>query len=150
VGITFNQDGTIAFDSSVLQSAYDNDPSAVETLFTASTDGISTKLSKLLDRVAGSSDSLLVTRVAALGDQIDTNKEQITRLNDLLASEETRLYTQFYNLELTLSKLQSSLSFLDSIQAINMDGTSGGGSSSSSSSHSLFGGSLSSNSSSSS
>ena len=135
VGVTVQGDGTLAFDQSTLDAAWNSNPQAVQQLFTAKNTGISDQFNNLLNQLAGNSDSLLAEQISGLGTQITDNQKQITLMNQRLNTESTRLYNEFYNMDLTIAKLQSDQSIISSIGPLDLTGTTTSGSSTSSGSN---------------
>lgn len=138
VGITVQSDGTLAFDQTRLDSAWANDPTAVKQLFTTKTAGIADQFNNLIEQLAGSTSSLLSTRISSLDDQISDNKKRIDAMNAQLDSEQNRLYTAFYNMDIAIGKLKNIQTVLNSLSPL--DPYTGVASSSSSSSSSSSGG----------
>ena len=66
LGVTFNSDGTLAFDRSTLDAAFAANPSAVEQFFTTKTSGFSDQLSNLITQLAGKTNSLISGQVQAI------------------------------------------------------------------------------------
>jgi len=142
VGITVRSDGTLSFDQSTFDAAWSSNPAAVQQLFTAKTTGVSDSFDTLLNQLAGPTNSVLSSRASALQTQITTNEATIAQMNQRLTDEQNLLYTQFYNMDLTIGKLKNTQSVLNTITLINPQtgnstsnstGNSGTGSSTSSS-----------------
>ncbi len=119
VGICFEEDGTLSFNETVFDAAIAYDPEAMETLFTAKDIGVAGRFTALIERLASSEkDSLLSRRLEAMDSRIADSEERIKRMNTSLERERTRLLTSLYNMEIAVSKIQSNLDALDSIQWI--------------------------------
>ncbi len=114
LGVSFNNDGKLALDELKLQDVYAADPSGVKDFFTAD-GGFVAKFNDVIDRLAGEDDSLLIGRNNTLQRRIDTYNERIEFHNERLDKERDRLLKYYYNLELSLSKIKSSQSALDSL-----------------------------------
>lgn len=132
VGITIADDGQLSFDSATLKEKYAADPEAVKEFFTHEDRGFSAKFSAVCEQLAGD-NSLMTERLSALDEKITDNKARIEWLTDRLEVQELRLYTQFYNMEVAISKMQSDM---QSLSAITGSLASSSSSSSSSSSNS--------------
>jgi flagellar hook-associated protein 2 len=131
VGITFAQDGTLEYDATKLTAAIAADPDAVKDLFATKDTGASAKLSKMIERLAGQDNSLVSARLDALDEKTAANLARMDQWDTRLALQREALLMQFYNMELAISNMQSSLKTLDSIQwMINYDYSSNGSSSS--------------------
>jgi flagellar capping protein FliD len=81
---------------------------------------VSAKFHTLLEQLAGESDSMLSARLDALQDKIAKNQEQADRMQALLDSQTTALYTKFYNMESAIAKLQNSLTVVNSIEPLSI------------------------------
>jgi flagellar capping protein FliD len=75
----------------------------------------------LINQLAGPSDSLLSSKVTALQSQIADNQATISQMNQRLNDESNRLYTEFYNMDLTIGKLKNTQSVISSITSIAPD-----------------------------
>ena len=66
LGLSINDDGTLALDKSKLQTAFEDDPTGVEEFLTNANSGVAVKISAVIDRLAGADGSLLAAqRLAA-------------------------------------------------------------------------------------
>jgi flagellar hook-associated protein 2 len=133
LGITFNTDGTLSFDQSTFDSAYSADPSTVQQFFTKSKTGFSAQMHTLLTNVGGAGKSLLADRVTALGSTITGDQSRITEMNSALDQEQLDLYDQFDAMETAISKIQSEMDVVNTIQPLDSSSSSTSSSSSSSS-----------------
>ncbi|MEO1496149.1 MAG: flagellar filament capping protein FliD [Planctomycetota bacterium] len=120
VGISLNDDGTLALDRSKLSEAFADDPSGVERLFTDDASGVVQRVSNAVDQLAANENSLLSSRSDALERTITANDERITALTDSLDRERERLLLDFIRLEETIALLQSNTSAIESIQPITI------------------------------
>jgi flagellar hook-associated protein 2 len=116
MGITFTQDGKLQYDDATLQAAIASDPAAVKDFFTTKDTGFSAKLGAMIERLAGEDNSLVSARTEALDFKVTQNQKRIEEMTASLASQRETLLTQFYNMDLAISKFQTSLKALDSIQ----------------------------------
>lgn len=107
IGVTLGDDGTVEFDSSVLQAAIDADPTNVERFFTAASTGLAARFADLTKELSDPVNGTLTGRENAVQLQIDSQNRTIDRLGTLLSQKEKRLYSQFYAMEAALSKLQT-------------------------------------------
>jgi flagellar hook-associated protein 2 len=120
LGITFNDDGTLALDKQKFQAKYAADPEGVKTFFTKEETGFSARFKKLSEQLAGTDNSLLSHRFDVLNDRITDNTERLTFLNERLKAKEDRLYDQFYQMELAISKMQNNMSAIDAIKPLTI------------------------------
>ena len=118
IGIDLNPDGTLAFDSTVLKQRFASDREALVEFFTKEETGFSAKFKDLSEQLTGQDSSLMTSRYLALGQKIEQNEAKIEWMNEGLEQERNRLMIEFYRMELAITKMQSNMSFLDSISYI--------------------------------
>ncbi len=123
LGFEINDTGKLSLNTTKLRNAFESDPEAVETFFTKETTGFAHKVFNLTEQFAGAGSSLLVSRAQTLQARADINTERILAMTARLERKSEQLLKQFYNLELTIGKLQSNTSALEGIQYISPDGT---------------------------
>ena len=126
LGVTFNQDGSLSFDSSQLQNQYASNPDGVKQFFTQTTTGLANQLDNTIENLAGQNNSLLSTRMSALSDTMSKNNDKITSMNTMLSNQRQLLYNQFYQMEVSLSQMQTSMNIVNSLSMVGSDGTSTG------------------------
>lgn len=152
LGITISSnDGTLSFDEDTLTAKFAEDPAAVKEFFSSDptegedddnvadgyitlddlednpvigAKGFAATMKELLESLIGADTSLVARRYTVLDDKITRNEEHIEFLTERLAAQREVLLWDFYYMELAISKLQNSASFLDSIGTMNLDGTS--------------------------
>jgi flagellar hook-associated protein 2 len=132
VGITVQSDGTLSFNQSQFNSAWNANPTAVQQMFTTTNTGVSAKFDTLITQLAGQTNSLLSSRIAALQKQISDNQATISQMNQRLNDEQNLLYTSFYNMDLTIGKLKNTQSLISQITLLapntgNSNSSSSGG-----------------------
>ena len=76
------------------------------------------KFNAVIEGLAGEDDSLLIGRNATLQQRIESYSDRIEFYNERLEKERERLLKYYYNLELAISKIQSSQSALASLAPI--------------------------------
>jgi flagellar hook-associated protein 2 len=136
LGITVNDDGTLALNQDTLNSVLNTNLADVKALFTTADTGVSAQFSNLISNLAVDADqqdpkSLLGLHYQSLQTSIDKNQENIDSWTKRLDNERTRLTDQFANLETILAKIQNDYQALSSISWITADGSSDSTSSSS-------------------
>jgi flagellar hook-associated protein 2 len=110
VGITTKADGTLKLDSTKLDSAMTKDFADVTNLFTSAT-GFGTRLSEWADKVLAP-DGMIDTRTENLNTTIKGYNDQISRLENRMATLK-RQYTKTYSdLNVLLSNMSSTSSYL--------------------------------------
>jgi flagellar hook-associated protein 2 len=124
LGITFNSDGSLALDTSTLQSEFTSNPDDVKEFFTQTTNGFAVQLDNLVNEAAGSNNSMLSSRMSALSDMMQDNSAKITSMNQMLSDQRQNLYNQFYQMEVVMSQLQNSMSIVNTLSTLNSDGSS--------------------------
>ncbi len=113
LGITVNEDGSLAFDTEEFEDYYAENANAVKAFFSQDggfADQAESALNLLTDDVNGS----LTTRATSLEDTITSYEESIDRINERAELAQTRLETQFAAMEATLSELQTQSDYLES------------------------------------
>lgn len=146
LGVSFEDDGTLTYESSTLKSLYAKDPAGVEKFFAAAQTGFSAMFDSLAESLAGENTSAIARRLSALDEKIADNDDKVAQWNVRLAAEQTRLLKQFYYMDIAIGKMQSQMEILDQIYLITNSKSSGSSSSSSSSSGTPSLGSLAANS----
>ena len=116
LGISFNDQGKLEFDKTKFTAAYDRNPEAVKTFFSAEKKGFSVKAKAVADSLAGTKGGSLLQRNTTLQTTIELNAKRIDEWNIRLDTQRTRMLTQFYNMETAISKTQSNLSIINNIQ----------------------------------
>jgi flagellar hook-associated protein 2 len=151
IGITVNTNGdtsngtTISFDQSTFETAFANDPTAVQNLFSDATIGLGNVISNSMDALTDPVNGSITLQTNTLNTQISQYQDQINELNSILAEKKTQLQNEFNSMESTLATLQSQGALLTALSSLKVSsGTSsssgvssiGSGSSSSGSSSS--------------
>jgi len=108
IGITTNEDGTLAFDSTKLDSALAQDEKSVDQLFSGngSVGGVADRLHDYLTQITGAG-SLIAIRNKSLSDQISSIDDQIAAGQQHIDDFQASLQQEFANLELTVNTLKS-------------------------------------------
>jgi flagellar hook-associated protein 2 len=130
VGITTQKDGTLSLDATAFQAALAKDPESVSALVagTSSTDGIADILSSRLDTMTKGVTGTIAAREDGLTSQMKAIDQQIDSMQTRLDTTEATLRDKFTNLELLVSRIQSTgnalLSQLSSLaQSMNASST---------------------------
>jgi len=118
LGITVQSDGSLSFNQNQFTAAWDANPTAVQQLFTTKTTGVADKFDTLITQLAGQTNSLLSSRIAALQQQVSDNQATISQMNQRLNDTQNLLYTQFYNMDLTIGKLKSTQTLISQISLL--------------------------------
>jgi flagellar hook-associated protein 2 len=123
----YTSGGQLTITETTLKSALSTEPDKVEELFTNATDGIAQQITQVLDKYVGTSGgtgeliSIAGTSTSTTNDssdmgvQINAYETNITKLKTQLSTEEDRWWTKFTNMETSLSKLNSQMTYLDSM-----------------------------------
>lgn len=110
IGVSFQRDGTLAADDVKLSKALDTNFADVTALF-GGTDGYATRLTATTTDILGTS-GIISNRTSGLNDAIKRNSAQQDDLELRLSQTEKRYRAQFSALDATMSKMQSTSSFL--------------------------------------
>lgn len=120
-GLTFDRSGRLTLDAAKLTKALEEDPGAVERLFTsADPEGIAVRLEKYLEEVTRASastrpdpsDGAISSKQKMLALTAADIDEQISRWEERLAMKEEQLRRQFTALEEMLGVLQNQAAWL--------------------------------------
>ncbi|PHR94791.1 MAG: hypothetical protein COA78_31560 [Blastopirellula sp.] len=122
LGIEISDTGELRLDEAKLKSSFADDPDAVKEFFSKETSGFAAKMNRLTEQFAGKDHSLLISRVQTLQSKIEINFQRIDQMTARLERKEESLFRMFYNLELTLGKLQSNIDSISKIQYIDNSG----------------------------
>ncbi len=118
IGIDLNPDGTLSFDSAVLKQRFATDREVLVEFFTKEETGFSAKFKALAEQLTDQDSSLMTSRYLAIGQKIQQNEAKIEWMEEGLEQQRERMMIEFYRMELAITKLQSNMSFLDSISYI--------------------------------
>lgn len=113
VGVSFQRDGTLTFDSLKLQTALSDPAKDVGAFFigNGTDEGIATRLHGLLTKAIGSG-GLLATRTEGLNDTLTRYAKQRAELQSRMASIENRFRKQFSDLDTLMASMSKTSSFL--------------------------------------
>jgi flagellar hook-associated protein 2 len=131
LGISFNDDGTLALDETKLKAKYEADPEGVKSFFTKEEVGFSAKFDDLAEQLVGQDVSLMAQRFRSLQAKVDHNQTKLDEMDARLEKQRERMLLSFYNMELAIGKMQSNVSVLNNLTS--WSGTTSSSSSSSSS-----------------
>lgn len=118
VGVTFNDDGTLSFDSEKLKAKFAEDPQGVQEFFTTKDNGFAARLDNLLEQLVGQDHSLLVSRLDTLNRRIELNQQRIDAWNVRLEKYREQTTMKFIRLEEAIAKIQNNLSAINGIAAL--------------------------------
>lgn len=110
LGVTTQNDGTLAIDNGKLDAALASDPGAAARLFSAE-GGLGAALGKALDGYVGSNGAF-ASRTDSLNDRLDDIADQRTRLDRRMAMVEARYKAQFTALDSLMSQMSATSTFL--------------------------------------
>ncbi|MDH3354580.1 MAG: flagellar filament capping protein FliD [Chromatiales bacterium] len=110
IGITTERDGSVTLNSTVLDKAIASNFDDIGLLF-GSTDGVATRLDTLVDGYASTS-GVIDARIDGLNTSISNITDQRTALSRKLSQLEARYFSQFNAMDLMVSQLQSTSTYL--------------------------------------
>jgi flagellar hook-associated protein 2 len=110
IGITTQRDGSVKLDSAVLDKAIDDNFNDIGQLF-ASSDGVANRFDSLMSAYASSS-GIINTRIEGINTSIDEIGNQREVLARRLAKLEARYFSQFSAMDLMVSQLQATSTYL--------------------------------------
>ena len=136
LGINTNaNDNTLtAVDTTKLQTALANEPDQVAALFNDPTSGLTTTVQNVLSAYNDSLNGVIVNEQNAITTQISYNQQQITRMQEQIATEQTMLENEFAALDQITSKEQGLSGILSSSNGTTAPATTSSSSSSGTSS----------------
>lgn len=127
LGVSTGLDGTLSLDSSVFNSALDNDPIGVADMFTNAESGLAVRMDELASSLI-SAGGLLDVREQSLDSRIRDLEDDRTRLEFRLVQKEASLVQQFSALDALIANLTTTSSFLqtqlDQIAAVSQSSNS--------------------------
>lgn len=110
VGIAFQKDGSLALDSSKLNNALASNFSDVTNLLSSST-GFATRL-EAWGKSALAAGGLIDTRTQSLNRYVKDRNEEVDRLENRMTALQKKYTTEYTNLNLMLSSMNSTSTFL--------------------------------------
>ncbi|MFT5525602.1 MAG: flagellar capping protein FliD [Pirellulaceae bacterium] len=117
IGVSIGDTGKLSFNSTEFLSTYNADPDGVEEFFTNEETGFAKRIDDLAEALAGEGNSLLLGRLSTIQSSLDLQFERIVDLNEQLEVERNLLLNEFFDMESTIARLQSSLNSISSIQS---------------------------------
>lgn len=111
LGLSFDRDGVLSFDSEEFDNAIASDFSDIQNLFTNADNGFITLLEDVIEGYT-ESEGILTARTDGLNDEKESIDEDIERIELRLESTEARLRAQFNSLDTLLAQLNSTSTFL--------------------------------------
>ncbi|MEX1224560.1 MAG: flagellar filament capping protein FliD, partial [Pirellulales bacterium] len=115
LGITTSESGQLSFNQAAFDEKLAADPAAVKQFLSSANQGFADKFHAALERLTNVDNSVLVNRTEGLSRKIDNNAQRIDFLNARLERSRERLLLDFYNMELSIAKIQSNLSSIQSL-----------------------------------
>ena len=112
IGITLEQDGSLALDRTVLVDAIESDSDGVFAMFSEDGGPGKTLVTAIDDLYVDEDTGILTTRSDSIEEQIEDLQEDIDRKDALLDSQAERLRDQFVQMEIALAEMQSTGSYL--------------------------------------
>jgi flagellar hook-associated protein 2 len=119
IGISLQDDGTLALDPSKLSTALTNDPTAVNALFSTATTGVAATTAALSTSLTDPLDGQLVQRETSLQSTIKTLQTSNTQLQAWVDNFKQQLLTQFSNMETLISQYKTIGTFLTANDSSN-------------------------------
>jgi flagellar hook-associated protein 2 len=104
--------GKLQLDATKFADAIENDRIDLKSFLTDPTDGISARLTNLLDPVAKASSGLIDVRAQQAGDEASSIEDQIALMETRLSDKADRLKAQFTAMEQALAQSQQQQSWL--------------------------------------
>lgn len=115
LGLTVGEGNRLQFDEERFRETYEQNPRAVEELFSKEETGLAAVLKDTLERLTEDFDGLITRKDDLLADQQELLNNRIDALNVLLDAKRARLEAQFVALESSLAALQAQQTALSMI-----------------------------------
>lgn len=116
VGIVISRDGTFTFDEEKFTAALAADPAKVQTIVS----GVAANVQAVADRASDKVDGTLTNRIKSTQDAVSELGDRISDWDDRLARRRETLVRIYSALEVSMSKMQSTSSWLASqIEQLN-------------------------------
>lgn len=125
IGVSFQRDGTLALDESLLNTAINDDSVGVAELF-SSADGYGTRLDPVLDEMLTYNSGTIDSRTTAFKDRISSLEDRMVTWEGRLERIEARLRARFTALDVLVGRMNLTSSFLTQQLDILNAQTSGG------------------------
>jgi flagellar hook-associated protein 2 len=116
LGITMNNDGTLAVDSATLSGAIQNNPGAVQAFFQGtSSNGFSNNLKSAVNTFADPTDGAFTVDMQSLTNENTDLQNQINDFQDYLTSEQTRLTAEYNQANILLLQMPTLQKQIDAL-----------------------------------
>ncbi len=111
IGVSFQKDGSLAIDSTKLTAALGSKLSGVENLFSGGTGGFGTRMASLIGGYTDTNGALTAA-TKGINTTLDSLSKQYTATSDRIDATVARYKAQFTQLDLLMSKMNSTSSYL--------------------------------------
>ena len=120
IGISFDKNGVLSFDSAAFTAAMEADPAAV----TALVNGVAARVEQTATSFSDKYDGMLTARITGQEDEVGALGEQIERWELRLEQRKATLQRTYAAMETMLSRMQSQSDYLTSqLNALNPKGS---------------------------
>jgi flagellar hook-associated protein 2 len=116
LGISFDDQGKLAFNKSRFEKRLAEDPQAVRDFFSREKTGFSARAKTMIDSLSGENNSALISKNLSLQTKIEQNEARAAFLTERLNRQRERLLNSFFKMEEAIQKIQSNQS---SVTALN-------------------------------
>lgn len=113
IGVTFQKDGSLAVDSSMLTDAFNTNFDGVVSLLTDSNQGFASRLYNIASGMTGS-NGLITTKKDSINSQLRNIADQTLSIQAALTDKEASLRAQFASLDSLLGSMQQTSKYLAS------------------------------------
>ncbi len=128
VGLSFDQNGNLQFNSLVFQQAASSDFNSVKNILTNSSNtGIMNLINNTVNQATASNGGTLTTAQNQVQNQINSLQSQINTMQQNLQTYQNNLVVQFSQLNTIMNQMQSQSQYLTTMfNSLNGTGSSGG------------------------
>lgn len=122
LGVTMKDDGTLAVDSTKLETVMEDNFSAVQKFFQGTnSDGFAKFLNNKLDVYTDSTEGAFSVDLKTISEQYDNLQDEVDHFETYISSEQTRLTTYYNNVNVQLQQMTAQI---DQIKAMLDTGSS--------------------------
>jgi flagellar hook-associated protein 2 len=121
IGVTMQKDGTMALDTTALNSALSTNFTSVANLFANSTQGVANRLGTVVGQMLDTTTGLIATSTDSLNTTLKSLKNDETQLQTRLSNTQQSLLSQYNALNAMLSSMQTTSNYLTQ-QLANLPG----------------------------
>jgi flagellar hook-associated protein 2 len=127
IGLSFDRNGNLQFNSLVFQQAVSSDFNAVKSVLTnSSNNGIMDSVNNMINQATSTNGGIITTAQNEIQNQISSIQSQINTLQQNLQTYQNNLVVQFSQLNKVMNQMQSQSQYLTTMfNSLNVKSSSG-------------------------